>query len=163
MFSLWSVSVRVRVCAFVRFFTALLLRVCFGSGEWILLVLIAVLCYAILILTVWGSLGALGIGSSAWLNLWDFVWTFLDRASDCESRVFLVLIVVLSYAVLILFVRGALGVIGTFLLSFSNQIWGSRSPPLWSPIWSFTYATMKLTETYHSAKHTYAMAGQAVE
>jgi len=65
----------------------------------------------------------------AWLNLWDFVRTFLDRASDCESRVFLVLIVVLSYAVLILFVRGALGVIGTFLFGFSNRIWGSHSPP----------------------------------
>ena len=74
----------------------------------------------------------------AWLNLWDFVRTFLDRASDCESRVFLVLIVVLSYAVLILFVRGALGVIGTFLFGFSNRIWGSHSPPLWSPIWSFS-------------------------
>ena len=36
--------------------------------------------------------------------------------------VFLVPIVVLSYAVLILFVRDALGVIGTFLFGFSNRI-----------------------------------------
>jgi len=34
-----------------------------------------------------------------------------------------------GYAVLILFVRGALGVTGTFLFGFSNQIWGSHSPP----------------------------------
>jgi len=67
--------------------------------------------------------------SFAWLNLWDFVRTFLDRASDCVSGVLLVPIVVLSYAVLILFVRGALGVIGTFLFGFSNRIWGSHSPP----------------------------------
>jgi len=51
--------------------------------------------------------------------------------------VFLVPIAVLSYAVLILIVRGVLGAIGTFFSTFSNRIWDSHSPPLWSPVRSF--------------------------
>jgi hypothetical protein len=77
-------------------------------------------------LRYFGFPNALLWSSFAWLNLWDFVRSFLDRASDCVSRVFLVPIVVLSYAVLILFVRGALGVIGTFYLRF---FLGSHSRP----------------------------------
>ena len=95
-------------------------------------------------LRYFGFPNALLWSSFTWLNLWDFIRTFLDRASDCMSRVLLVPIVVLSYAVLILFVRGALGVIGTFLFGFSNRIWGSHSPPLWSPVRSHTICSRLL-------------------
>ena len=70
----------------------------------------------------------------------EFLIAVLSRAcSKFDVWVFLVPIVVLSYAVLILFILGAVGVIGTFLFGFSNRIWGSHSPPLWSPIWSFNW------------------------
>ena len=77
--------------------------------------------------------------SFAWLNLWDFVRTFLDRASDCVSRVLLVPIVVLSYAVLILFVRGALGESGLFSSVFQIEFEAPIHPPLWSPVRSFNW------------------------